>query len=221
MRTSVLVEIKGRNYVIDTGPDFRQQMLREEVKHLEAVLITHGHKDHIGGLDDVRSFNFISGKPIDVYASDPVQRAIKKEFSYAFAAYKYPGVPNIKLHCLKNHSISINGTLVSPVQVMHHKLPVLGFRIGDFTYITDASYIPPDERKKIIGTKTLVINALRKSPHLSHFNLDKALEEIEEVAPERAYLVHMSHKMGLHREVEEELPANVHLAYDGLKIEVQ
>lgn len=220
LRSSVMIEVDGKTIVIDTGPDFRQQMLRENVKQLDAVLLTHGHKDHTGGLDDVRAFNFFLMKTIDVYARMDVQESIKKEFSYAFAENKYPGVPQIELFTIENEPFMIDDLFVIPIDAMHHHLPVFGFKIGDFTYITDANYISKEEKKKIKGSKVLVLNALRRKEHLSHFTLEQALEIMEEIKPERGYLTHISHQLGLHEEVEKELPPFVKLAYDGLVINV-
>ena len=218
LRTSVLVEEKGKTIIIDTGPDFRAQMLREDVKQLHAVVFTHEHKDHTAGFDDIRAFNFISKKKIDVYASARVQEAIKREYAYIFSDFKYPGIPEITLHLLKNELTTIYGIDFLPVEVLHYKLPVFGYRIGDFTYITDANYISETEKEKINGTKILVLNALRREPHISHFTLMEALKLIEELKPEKAYLTHISHQLGLHAAVSRELPKGVELAYDGLKI---
>ncbi len=218
LRTSVLIEDKGHAIIIDTGPDFRAQMLRENVKQLHAVVFTHEHKDHTAGFDDIRAFNFISKKKIDVYASASVQDAIKREYAYIFSDFKYPGIPEITLHLLKNELTTIQGMEFLPIEVLHYKLPVFGYRIGDFTYITDANYISEKEKAKIRGTKILVLNALRKEPHISHFTLMEALALIEELKPEKAYLTHISHQLGLHADVSRELPKGVELAYDGLKI---
>lgn len=218
LRCSLLIEHQGKNIVIDTGPDFRQQMLRENVKHLEAVIFTHEHKDHIAGLDDVRAFNFQSKEAMDIYSTKRVQDALKKEFHYAFSEEKYPGTPVLKLIEIENKIFHIGNLKFEPIEVLHYKLPVLGFRFNDFTYITDAKIISDNEKEKIKGTKYLVLNALRKSEHISHFNLEQALELIEEIKPEKAYLTHISHLMGEHDEVEATLPDNVQIAYDGLKI---
>lgn len=220
LRASILVEVNNKSFVIDTGPDFRQQMLREHVKQLDAVIFTHEHKDHTAGFDDIRPFNFINQKKIDVYASARVQDALKREFAYIFTDFKYPGIPEINLHLLENKLTSIHGVDFLPIQVMHHKLPVFGFRINDFTYITDANYISEKEKEKIIGSKVLVLNALRKEPHLSHFNMEQAIKLVEELKPEKAYFTHISHQLGLHVEVANELPSTIELAYDGLKIKL-
>ncbi len=218
LRTSILVEDKGKVIVVDTGPDFRAQMLREKVRQLDAVVFTHEHKDHTAGFDDIRAFNFIGKKKIDVYASERVQEAIKREYAYIFSDFKYPGIPEINLFLLHNELTTIHGIEFLPIEVLHYKLPVFGFRIGDFTYITDANYISEKEKEKIKGSKVLVLNALRKEPHISHFTFEEALKVIEELKPETAYLTHISHQLGLHGEISKELPDGVALAYDGLKI---
>jgi phosphoribosyl 1,2-cyclic phosphate phosphodiesterase len=220
LRSAIMVETATTTIVIDTGPDFRQQMLREKVEKLDAVVFTHEHKDHIAGLDDVRAFNFIQRKHIDVYATSRVQAAIKREFAYIFAEDKYPGIPLINLHRIENKPFSILGVQFTPIEVMHYKLPVLGYRVGDFSYVTDAKSIAPQEIDKLRGSKILVINALRRETHVSHFTLNEALELIREIKPDQAYLTHLSHQMGLHSEVEKELPENVKIAYDGLIIEI-
>ncbi len=220
LRTSILIEEKGKVFVIDTGPDFRQQMLRENVKQLDAVLFTHEHKDHTGGFDDIRAFNFIQQKEMDVYASERVQQALRRDYAYIFSDFKYPGIPEIKFHLLENKLTTIEGVVFLPIEVMHHKLPVFGFRINDFTYITDANYISEIEKEKIKGSKVIVINALRRETHLSHYTLEEAMKLMEELNPEQAYFTHISHQLGLHSEVTKELPPFISLAYDGLKIEL-
>jgi len=218
LRSSVMVETNGKTFVIDTGPDFRQQMLRENVKQMDAVIFTHEHKDHTAGFDDVRAFNFVSKKKVEVYASARVQDAIRREFAYIFSDSKYPGIPEINLHMIENKKLNIEGVDILPIEVMHYKLPVFGFRIGDFSYITDANYISEAEKEKIKNSKVLVLNALRKEPHISHFTLEEAIELVNELKPEKAYFTHISHQLGLHADVEKELPDNIELAYDGLKI---
>lgn len=220
LRTSVLIEINGKTFVIDTGPDFRQQMLRANVKNMDAVIFTHEHKDHTAGFDDIRAFNFVNKKKMEVYASANVQDAIKREFAYIFSDFKYPGIPEINLHLLENKTFSIEGIEIIPIEVMHYKLPVFGFRIGDFSYITDANYISDLEKEKIKNSKILVLNALRREPHISHFTLDQAIELVNELKPEKAYFTHISHQLGLHTDVEKELPENIELAFDGLKINI-
>jgi phosphoribosyl 1,2-cyclic phosphate phosphodiesterase len=220
LRTSVMIEEKEKTFVIDTGPDFRQQMLRENVKKMDAVIFTHEHKDHTAGFDDIRAFNFILKKKMEVYASSRVQDAIKKEFAYIFSDFRYPGIPEINLHLLENKLTNIEGVNFMPVEVMHYKLPVFGFRVGDFSYITDANYISDFEKEKIKNSKVLVLNALRREEHISHFTLQEAIELVKELKPEMAYFTHISHQLGLHSEVEKELPDNIRLAYDGLKLEL-
>ena len=220
LRSSIMIENNERTFVIDSGPDFRQQMLREKVKNLDAVIFTHEHKDHIAGLDDVRAFNYLNGKEMDVYASLRVQEALKREFAYVFSGVEYPGIPKIKLHTISDIPFETHGTWFTPVEVLHMHLPVLGFRSGDFTYITDANFISDKEKEKIKGSKVIVLNALRKLKHVSHYSLDEAVELLKVLAPERAYLVHISHQLGKHKELEKELPSFIHCAYDGLKIEV-
>jgi len=219
LRSSVMITIDKQNYIIDTGPDFRQQMLREKVQDVRAILFTHEHKDHVAGMDDIRAFNFKFQKDIDVYCDLNVQKALLREYPYVFADFKYPGVPEVVVHQIcKEEAFTINGNLFTPIEVMHYKLSVLGFRVKDLTYITDAKTITEEEIEKIKGSKVLVVNALRRTEHISHFNLEQALELIARINPERAYLTHLSHLMGLHDEVSLELPDNVFIAYDGLKI---
>jgi len=220
LRTSILVEQDGVSVVIDAGPDFRQQMLRENVKHLNAVLFTHEHKDHIAGLDDVRAYNYLSGKAMDVYATPQVQEALKREFFYVFSGASYPGIPKLQLHTVHNLPFEIEGIRFTPIEVMHLNLPVFGFRMNDFTYITDANFISESEKEKIKGSRYLVLNALRRERHVSHFTLNEAVELIEELKPEKAWLIHLSHQMGRHEDVDKELPPYIRCAYDGLKIEV-
>ena len=218
LRTSVLIETENTSFVIDTGPDFRQQMLRENVDSLDAVVFTHEHKDHTAGLDDVRAFNFINNKHMEVYATERVQEALKREFAYIFADNKYPGIPLINLNTISNEPFYVQDVKVIPIQVLHYHLPVLGFRIGDFTYITDANTISEQEKEKIKGSKVLVLNALRRKAHISHFTLEQAIDLVNELKPEKAYFTHISHQLGLHDEVQQELPENMFLAYDGLSL---
>ncbi len=218
LRTSVMVEINNKVFVIDTGPDFRIQMLREEVNQLDAILFTHEHKDHVAGLDDVRAFNFKHDKEIDVYAEQRVQAALKNEFSYIFSGHNYPGIPRVVLHDIPNELINIQGIEVLPIRVMHYKLPVYGFRIGNFSYITDAKTISDEEKLKLRGSKILVLNALRKEEHLSHFTLNEAISLAQEIGAESTYFTHISHQLGLHDEVQASLPEGMFLAYDGLKL---
>ncbi len=213
-----MVETSTTTIVIDTGPDFRQQMLREQVEQLDAVVFTHEHKDHIAGLDDVRAFNFINGKHIEVYATSRVQAAIKREFAYIFAEDKYPGIPLINLNEIDLAPFQIKDIKLNPIEVVHYKMPVLGFRIADFTYITDAKSISEKEKEKMKGSKVLVLNALRREEHISHFTFQEAIDLAQELNVEQAYFTHISHQLGLHEQVSEELPSNIFLAYDGLKL---
>ncbi|MEQ8909721.1 MAG: MBL fold metallo-hydrolase [Vicingaceae bacterium] len=218
-RCSILIEKEKTNIVVDTGPDFRAQMLRQRVTDLDAVLFTHEHKDHVAGLDDIRAFNFKkNGKAMEVYATDQVQVALKREFPYVFAENKYPGVPEINLNSFDKESFNVSGVEVVPIDALHYKLAVKGFRIDDFAYLTDANYISEEEKEKLKGLDVLVLNALRKKKHISHFNLEEAQMLIDELAPKKAYLTHISHLMGLHREVENELAPNTYIAYDGLQL---
>lgn len=220
LRSSIHVEVNGLSIVIDTCPDFRQQMLREKITLLDAVLLTHEHKDHTGGMDDVRAFNFFQNKALDVYGSTSVQKAIKREFNYAFAREKYPGVPLIQQHVITTKPFSIKDVTIIPIQATHYFLKVFGYRIGNFAYLTDVSSIQPKEIKKLKDLDVLVINALRKKIHYSHYNLAQALELIEIVKPRKAYLTHISHQMGKQADVEKELPDNVKFAYDGLSLQL-
>ena len=217
-RTSLLIASATTTVVIDTGPDFRHQMLREKSDDLDAVVFTHGHKDHVAGLDDIRPFNYLLHKTIDVYAEVEVQDTLKREFPYVFQEQKYYGVPQIELHTIQEQPFTVGDIDFIPIRVMHKDLPVLGFRVNDFSYITDANFITDTELQKLKGSKVMVLNALRREEHYSHFNLDQALAVIEKVKPDIAYLTHISHHLGKHAEVEKELPENVHLAYDGLRL---
>ncbi len=218
-RSSILIQAGNENYVIDTGPDFRFQMLREKVKTLRGVIFTHEHKDHVAGLDDVRAFNQSESRPMEVYCTDRVEQALRREFHYIFSEDRYPGIPKVDLFRIDDEPIELRNNLtILPINVMHYKMPVKGFRFGDFTYITDAKKIVDEEIKKLIGCKTLIVNTLHRSEHLSHFNLEQALDFIRIVKPKRAYLTHISHLFGRHCDIELELPKNVFLAYDGLKL---
>lgn len=218
LRSSLLLKINGHNFVIDAGPDFRQQMLREEVNLLRAILLTHEHVDHIFGLDDIRSFNWIQKHPTDIYAEERVQTAIKRIFDYVFADHKYPGIPKMQLHLIENKPFEIDGVEFIPIRCFHHKLPVYGYRVGDLTYITDTNSIPENELEKIKGTRILIINALRRKKHISHFNLEEALGIVDEIQPEKTYLTHLSHDFGLHSDIQKELPENVFVGYDDCRL---
>ncbi len=220
LRSSIVVQTDDLHVVVDTGPDFRQQMLRERITRLDAVLFTHAHKDHTAGMDDIRSFNFLQRKEMPMYGQQDALDQIKTEFAYVFSDSKYPGIPQVSLNPIEKDTFNINGSSIQPIEVMHYKLPVLGYRFEDFTYITDAKRIDDEEKEKIKGSKVLVLNALQKTEHVSHFTLDEALELIEELKPEQAYLTHISHKLGLHAQVSRELPDNVRLAHDGLKLTI-
>ncbi|WP_304133316.1 MBL fold metallo-hydrolase [Mesonia mobilis] len=220
LRVSILVEWDNYTYVVDCGPDFRQQMLANQVSKIDGILFTHEHNDHIIGLDDVRPFYFKQGD-ISVYAHPRVIKALEKRFDYVFETVnKYPGTPSLKINEINDNPFTIGNLDVVPVNVWHHKLQVYAFRFGDFAYVTDAKTIEEEELEKLKGVKVLTVNALRKEPHLSHFNLEEALDFIKKVNPERAYLTHISHLLGFHEEVEKELPENVFLAYDNLKITI-
>jgi phosphoribosyl 1,2-cyclic phosphate phosphodiesterase len=220
LRTSILIKANGLTIVVDCGPDFRQQMLREDVRNIDAILMTHPHKDHTGGIDDIRSFNFINRKPIDFYCDYPTEMGIKEQYSYAFTETDYPYLPKMNFIRINNKPFKLRNMDITPIEVMHAHMPVKGFRIGNFTYITDAKTIAKEERDKMRGTKILVLNALRYADHYSHLTVDEALEIVSDIKPDVTYFTHMSHQFGLHSEMEGKLPAHVIPAYDGLKIEV-
>lgn len=220
LRSSILLQTEETTIVIDTTPDFRYQMLRIGLTSLNAVVFTHPHKDHIAGLDDVRAFNFFMREPMHVYANAMTEETLKREFGYAFADKRYPGVPEIILHTIDDRPFTVRELTFTPILVWHYKMPVYGFRIGDFTYITDANRIEDAEREKIRGSKVLVLNALRRESHISHFTLLEAIALADELGVEQAYFTHISHQLGLHEEVSRELPPGRALAYDGLRITV-
>lgn len=220
LRSSVLIEDGETSIVIDIGPDFRQQMLRADVHSLSAVLITHEHRDHIAGLDDIRSFNWVNKRPMDLYAEKLVMDSIKTTFPYIFAEKKYPGVPQLILNEIDLHKFTIGSFEIEPIRMIHYHLPVVGFRIGDFAYLIDANYISDDQLNKLSGLKCLVIGALRKEKHISHFSVSEAVDIIKKLQPEKAYLTHISHQMGLYSEFIDELPDNVYPAYDQLVLEI-
>lgn len=221
LRSSVWIQTRGKSFVIDTGPDFRQQMLRAEAKRMDAVIFTHSHKDHISGFDDIRAFNYIQKGAIDVYLEENVMSAIRRDFFYMFEEFKYPGIPEANFHIIENKPFNLGEVEIQPVRVFHYKMPVLGFKIGGFSYITDANSIAPEEISKLKGCDVLVLNALRRESHISHFSLEQALEIVKLVNPKQAYLTHISHQLGLHSEVNKELPSNVALAYDNLQLELE
>jgi phosphoribosyl 1,2-cyclic phosphate phosphodiesterase len=217
-RTSALLEHEGLRILIDAGPDLRSQLLRENVHRLDAVLFTHEHRDHVAGIDDLRPFYFHQEDPLPLYMEEKVLDALKLAFYYLFDQEKYPTVPEMEFVTIDERPFKIGALEVTPIRAYHHRMAVLGFRIGDLTYITDANRIEEEELAKAEGTRTLVLNALRKTPHISHFTLDEALSIVERIGPEEAYFTHISEWMGFHGEVEAELPSHVHLAYDGLKV---
>ncbi|OUV75724.1 MAG: hypothetical protein CBC83_02075 [Flavobacteriales bacterium TMED123] len=220
LRTSVLIETDNQTIVIDTGPDFRQQMLRENVQKLDAIVFTHQHKDHVAGMDDVRAFNYKLKKDMDVYCTAEVEKALIREFPYVFSSYKYPGVPAVKIHKITNEKFNIGGVNILPIEALHYKLRVFGYRIKDFVYLTDISEISEKEKEKMKGAEVIVLDALRKSPHISHLSLNQAVELLEQLRPKKAYLIHISHLMGLHNEVEKELPDFIKPSFDGLRLEL-
>jgi phosphoribosyl 1,2-cyclic phosphate phosphodiesterase len=220
LRSSILVQSATTTFVIDTTPDFRYQMLRSNTKKLHAVLFTHPHKDHVAGLDDIRAYNYFQEKPMDVYANALTQETLLNDFHYAFAEIKYPGLPRIELHTIDETPFTIGDIAITPIKVWHMKMIVLGFRMGNFTYITDANKIDDAEKDKIKGSEIVVLNALRKEKHLSHFTLDEAVEIANELGAQQTYFTHMSHQLGLHNTINGELPAHIQLAYDGLSFSI-
>ncbi|MEA2043501.1 MAG: MBL fold metallo-hydrolase [Bacteroidota bacterium] len=221
LRSSVLLQHNDKNIVIDAGPDFRQQMLEADISSLDAILLTHEHKDHIGGLDDVRAFNYLQKKPTDIYGEKRVLDALKNyDFAYVFAKKEYPGVPKFELHTISNSPFSVGDIEIIPIRGIHKKLPVFGFRINSFAYITDMNMISDKEMKKLENLDVLVINALRRRTHPSHFNLESALKVIQQLKPKEAYLTHMSHYIGTYKDLFNELPKNIMPAYDRLEIDI-
>ena len=220
LRSSILIESETTKIVIDSGPDFRQQLLRRDLKSLDAVVFTHEHKDHIAGLDEVKAFNYFNKMRMPIYATQRVQNALKREFAYIFSDDKYPGIPEVDLFTVTDEPITIKDITLLPIDVVHFKMPVKAYRINNFTYITDANYISDSEKEKIKGSEIIVVNALRKEPHLSHFTFEEAINLMTELKPKKAYFTHISHQLGLHNQVYEELPSFIELAYDGLQIEI-
>jgi phosphoribosyl 1,2-cyclic phosphate phosphodiesterase len=216
LRTSLLIENEETTLVIDAGPDFRQQMLRANVGKLDSIILTHEHKDHIAGMDDVRAFNYRTRDAIDIYAEERVQKAVRREFSYVFAEHQYPGVPKMRLFDIPAYGFEVKSIKLIPIRVFHYRLPIYGFRTGNFAYITDANYIPEESKELLYGVKYLVINALRKEKHISHFSLREAVDLIREISPKKAFITHIGHQMGRHSEVSRELPPEITLAWDGL-----
>lgn len=219
LRSSILVQSEKTTLVVDSTPDFRYQMLREKVMHLDALLFTHAHKDHVAGMDDIRAYNYFSDNPMDIYASDQTESALRREFPYVFADHNYPGIPKVKLHIIDLDPFLVGDIPVVPILVWHMKMPVYGFRFGDFTYITDANRIDSEERVKVAGSKALVLNALRREKHISHFSLPEAIALSQELQIPETYFTHISHQMGKHADVSAALPDGTHLAEDGMKLE--
>ncbi len=220
LRSSVLIEADGKTLVVDSGPDFRQQMLRQGVMRLDGIIFTHSHKDHTGGLDDIRAYNFSMKRDMPLYLDADTEEAIRQQYSYIFNPNPYPGIPRVRLHPISGDKpFEAEGIPAIPIKVMHHQMPVLGFRFGDITYITDANYIAAEEIEKMRGSRIIILNALRREPHISHYTLQQAIEMIQSLQPEQAYLTHISHQMGKYEDVSRELPQGIALAYDGLAIE--
>lgn len=219
-RSSIHIELDALSLVIDTGPDFRMQMLREGIKRLDAVLFTHEHKDHTAGLDDIRPFNFYQQADIPIFGRKPVLEQLQQEFAYIFSDKKYPGVPQVACVEIDHLPFQIKGIGITPLPVLHYKLPVLGFRVGDFSYITDANHIPDETYALLEGTEVLVLNALQKEPHISHFTLEQAIDQAQRIGAKKTYFTHISHRLGTHNAVEKELPPGIFLAYDGQKLQL-
>ncbi|HBG23786.1 MAG TPA: MBL fold metallo-hydrolase [Rikenellaceae bacterium] len=218
LRSSVIFEDNGSTLLIDAGPDFRQQLLRESISNMDAILLTHEHKDHTGGLDDIRAINHLKKRVVPVYCEKRVLESLKREYSYAFDGLKYPGAPVFDIKIIGNSTFRINDTIITPIRVYHYKLPVLGFRIGNIAYITDANYIPEDEFDKLTGLDILVINTVRRERHISHFSLDEAIAIAKRTGAKMCYLTHLSHQIGKHSDLADSLPAGIMPAYDGLKV---
>jgi phosphoribosyl 1,2-cyclic phosphate phosphodiesterase len=219
LRASILVQSAKTTLVVDTGPDFRYQMLRQKVKHLDGVVFTHPHKDHLAGLDDVKAYNFHAKKPMNLYADSLTEEALRRDFYYAFTDTKYPGIPELVLNTITLEPFVVGDIPIVPILVWHLKMPVMGFRFGKFTYITDANRIDENEKEKIRGSEVMVLNALRKQKHISHFTLNEAIDMVAELKVPKAYFTHISHQLGRHEDIEAELPDGIHLAYDGLELD--
>lgn len=217
-RTSILIETEQISVVIDTGPDFRQQCLREKIRKLDAVLFTHEHKDHVAGMDEIRAFNFVNKMVMPVYATKQVFKALQREFAYIFSDDKYPGIPEVKIIDFDKEKFSIGNMEVTPIDVQHYRMKVKAFRVNDFAYVTDANLIDDTEKEKLKNLDVLVLNSLRREPHISHFTFNEAIALVAELKPRKAYFTHISHQLGLHEEVNEELPNNIELAFDGLQL---
>ena len=220
LRSSVMVETQGQSILIDCGPDFRTQMLREKITRIDGILITHEHRDHIAGLDDIRAFNYLQNRAIPIYAEKQVLDAVKLEFSYAFSETRYKGAPKIDIKEVATEVFNIGDVQIMPIRVFHASMPILGFRIGDFAYITDSNKISEFEMQKLVGVKVMVLNALRYKPHFSHFTVDEAIEVINKISPDKAYLTHLSHFIGKIDETNKKLPDRINLAYDGLVVDI-
>lgn len=229
LRSSALIEYLGFKILIDAGPDFRQQLLRADIKDLDAILLTHEHKDHTGGLDDVRALNYINGKALPIYCEERVLRSLEREYSYAFEENRYPGVPEFDIRLIDKEKFTIRrengkshlqGIEILPIRVYHYKLPIFGYRIGDIAYITDANNIDDESFELLKGVKILVVNTVRHTKHISHFSLAEAIEVAKRVGAERTFLTHLSHQIGTHEELSSELPLGVYVAYDGLSVEI-
>lgn len=220
LRSSVLIQSAQTSLVVDTTPDFRYQMLRINNRRLDAVVYTHPHKDHLAGLDDIRAYNYFNKKPMDIYANTLTEEALRRDYYYAFSDTRYPGVPELNLITIDHHPFFVGDIPVLPIEVWHYKMPVFGFRFGDFTYITDANRIEESEKEKIRGSKVLVLNALRKENHLSHFTLDEAVSLAKELNIPQVYFTHISHQLGLHETINRELPSHMQLAFDGLQLQL-
>lgn len=218
LRSSILVQSAKTTLIVDTGPDFRTQLLKLDLKILDAVLFTHPHKDHIAGLDDVKAFNYFMKKPMQLYANALTEEALRREFYYAFTENKYPGIPELNINPISSEPFMIGDIPIIPILTWHLNMPVFGFRFERFTYITDANRIDDEEKEKVKGSEVIVLNALRKQSHIAHFTLGEAIDLVQELKIPTAYFTHISHQLGLHDEVESELPDGIHLAYDGLEL---